>query len=144
MASGALQGDGDWGIQAFPMLRRLTRTLLLLVAVLGLMPGVNEAVEHLAEFIGHGHPAHSVPGEHDPLADEHGCTPVQHQCPCHEGQSVAHDSFTIGAARHAEWLTWMIGSDRARLPATNGRTPHAHDMLPRSAAHGPPTPPPNA
>jgi hypothetical protein len=126
------------------MLRRLVQTLLVLIAVVGLLPGVNEAVEHIAEFIEHGHLAHSVPGEHDPLADEHGCTPVQHQCPCHEGQSVAYDGVTVGAASHAEWLTWMIGSDSARLRATTARTPHANDMLPRPAAHGPPTPPPNA
>lgn len=126
------------------MLRRLARTLLLLLAVLGLVPGMYEAVEQIAELVEHGHPAHSVPGEHDPFADEHGCTPIQHQCPCHEGQSVAHYRYAVGAANHAEWLTWMMDVDHARLRATNARHSSVNDALPRSLAHGPPTPPPNA
>lgn len=127
-----------------PMLRRLARTLLLLLAVLGLLPGASQAMEQIAELIEHGHPAHSVPGEPDRFADEHGCTPIQHQCPCHEGQSVAYNRYAVGAANHAEWLTWMMDVDLARLRAMNARHPSVNDALPRSLAHGPPTPPPNA
>lgn len=127
-----------------PMFRRLTRTLLVFIAVLGLLPGVSEMVEHVAELIEHGHPAHSVPGEHDPLGDEHGCTPLQHQCPCHVGQSVAYYGYGVRAADHAEWLTWMIDRPMARRHATDGRHPSVDDTMPRPLAHGPPTPPPNA
>lgn len=126
------------------MLRRLARTLLLLLAVLGLLPGASQAMEQIAELIEHGHPAHSVPGEPDRFADEHGCTPLQHQCPCHEGQSVAQHGYSVGAANHAEWLTWMMDVDHARLRAMNARHSSVNDALPRSLAHGPPTPPPNA
>lgn len=70
------------------MIRRLSRNLLVLLAILGLLPGAGGLVEHVVELLAHGHAAHSVEGEHDPLADEHGCTPVQHHCPCHDGQSV--------------------------------------------------------
>ncbi len=126
------------------MFRRLARTLLLLVAVLGLLPGVSEAVEQLGELIEHGHPAHSVPGETDPLAGEHGCTPVQHQCPCHEGQSIALYSYTVGAMTSEHWLTWMMEADRVRVHATSSRTPASNDRLPILGANAPPTPPPNA
>jgi hypothetical protein len=126
------------------MLRRLARTLLVLVAVLGLLPGVNEALEHLGELIEHGHLAHSVPGEHDPFGEEHGCTPVQHQCPCHEGQSVAYSIYGVGAADHAEWLTWMMDADRARLRATSARGPIGNDLAPANRSTAPPTPPANA
>ena len=85
------------------MLRRLARNLLLLVAVLGLMPGVNEALEQAAELIEHGHPAHTVPGEAHPLAAEHGCTPVQHQCPCHQGQSVDMRGAVAGGPFAENW-----------------------------------------
>lgn len=126
------------------MFRRLARTLLLTLAVLGLIPGMNEAVEQLAELVGHGHLAHTVPDEHDPLADEHGCTPVQHHCPCHQGQTAGYHDYAAEAANSAQWLTWMLDADLAPRRATDPRRPHGNDELPRSSARGPPTPPPNA
>ena len=126
------------------MFRRLARTLLLTLAVLGLIPGMNEAVEQLVELAGHGHLAHSVPDGHDPLAGEHGCTPLQHHCPCHQGQTAGYHDYAVDAATAAAWLTWMVDGEFAPRPAPDRRQLNAHDDLPRSSARGPPTPPPNA
>ena len=126
------------------MLRRLARNLLLLVAVLGLMPGVNEALEQAAELIEHGHPAHTVPGEAHPLAAEHGCTPVQHQCPCHEGQSVDMRGAMAGGPSAENWLTWMLDAERVGRRPASARGPSGNDIAPANRSTAPPTPPANA
>lgn len=126
------------------VLRRLARRLLLLVAVLGLMPGVDEIVEQVAELAEHHHLAHSVPGEADPLGEEHGCSPVEHHCRCHQGQSVElRDSGRLGAGAPM-WLTWMLDMPGVRVRADNAASPGVSDRLAQSRANAPPTPPPNA
>ncbi|MFZ5480813.1 MAG: hypothetical protein ACOZNI_28895 [Myxococcota bacterium] len=126
------------------MLRRLARTLLLLVAALGLLPGVSEAAEQVAELVTHGHPAHSAPGEVDPLAGEHGCSPVEHRCPCHESQSLSLNGAYGAGAPAGAWLTWMLDADQARRRARSARRPATAELVAASRATGPPTPPPNA
>lgn len=74
------------------MLRRALRLLLVSFVILGLVPGSVEIVENVEHLVHDGHVAHSDAHEaavsaghetgHD-LGDEHGCTPLQHQCGCH-------------------------------------------------------------
>ncbi len=132
----------DAGYRMTIVVRRLFRTLFLLVGVLGLVPGANGALEQLVERIAHGHAAHSVAGEHDALAAEHGCTPLQHHCPCHESQSIALASFSQSPAAE-QWLTLMLEPDPVRYAAV-GRTPSSNDTQRAVGANAPPTPPPNA
>ncbi|MFZ5479470.1 MAG: hypothetical protein ACOZNI_22080 [Myxococcota bacterium] len=65
------------------MLRRLLRTLVLLLAVIGLCPGVSELVENLGELAEHGHFAHEVAEAPARAHAEHGCTAMSHGCGCH-------------------------------------------------------------
>ena len=126
------------------MLRRLARFLVLLVAVLGLMPGVDELAEQVGELIEHHHLAHSVPGEADPLGEEHGCTPVEHHCRCHQGQSFElRESGRIGAGAPM-WLTWMMETPGQRGRENSGTRLATDDLLAIYRANAPPTPPPNA
>lgn len=126
------------------MFRRLLTTVFALLALGGLLPGAREVVEHLGEWVEHGHLAHSEPGENDPYADEHGCSPIQHRCPCHEGQSVAVYALSAGANWSAEWLTWTLPRVHVRAvpPLINFVAESAPLYL--SRANAPPTPPPNA
>jgi len=126
------------------VIRRFAALVLVCLAVAGLLPGAREAIEHLGEWVEHGHLAHSIPGEHDPYADEHGCTPIQHRCPCHEGQSVAVYSLVAGANWSAEWLVWMLPSKAARAAVPAVQFARQTAPLYLSRANAPPTPPPNA
>lgn len=125
------------------MFRRFARILLPLMAILAMMPGFGEAVEHLAELLEHGHAAHTVVGEHDPLAAEHGCTPIQHQCPCHEAPPSSLVQRLAATQQAPMWLLWAEGPARAPQPGGKAWSPHADFPL-SSRAIAPPTPPPNA
>ena len=125
------------------MLVRLARRLLLLVAVLGLMPGFDAAMEALVELADHGHAAHSVPGEPDPLAEEHGCTPVEHHCPCHAAEPVLLGRAGQLAARPPEGLALHL-DPRPPRRAPARRAPLGPDARRLTRATAPPTPPPNA
>ena len=69
--------------------RLLKRRLLVALLALSILPGWTELLENLEHLLHDGHLAHSV--QHDDVAvdeghegaDEHGCTPMAHQCGCH-------------------------------------------------------------
>lgn len=124
------------------MFIRLARTLLLLLAVLGMMPGVEELVEQLAERIVHGHPAHSTPGEPDLFCAEQDCGPCTGPaCACHAVPSVVTDS-SGGSWLSPSWLAFV------ERPGTHRNSAPSHPPAPETRfsfpAQGPPTPPPNA
>ena len=127
------------------MLRRLARTLLLLVTVFGILPGGEFFVEQLVELVGHGHLAHTVPGEPDPFAAEHGCGPTEQNCQCpHAQASTAHGRSEAGAFPTDHWLTWMLDAERAGRRPASERRHFEHDRVPANLATAPPTPPANA
>ena len=115
------------------------------MTLLGLMPGVNEALEQVTELVAHGHPAHSVPGEADPLAAEHGCSPSQHACPCHESQASSMQAKAeAGAFPTDHWLTWMVDAERVGRRPASARRVSGNDRVPANLSTAPPTPPANA
>ena len=128
-----------------PMIRRFLRHLLILVSVLGILPGSELLVEHVSELVRHGHPAHSVPGEADPRAAEHGCSPIQHACPCHHSQaSSTQAKAQAGAFPTDHWLTWMLDAERVGRRPASARGPSGNDIAPANRSTAPPTPPANA
>lgn len=127
------------------MIWRCARNLLAFVAFLGLLPGFNLVVEQLAELVQHGHLAHTVRGEADPLGEEHGCNPIEHHCPCHRGgQSAELGRLVDGGTVAPLWLTWMIDFPDPRRRHLSQDWPRATDRLVASRSTAPPTPPPNA
>src|SRR5690349_14782360 len=69
--------------------RRTLRMLLCMLVVLGLVPGATELVENLEHILHDGHLRHGETHElaHAdescaPETDEHGCTPLSHDCGC--------------------------------------------------------------
>ena len=89
------------------VLRRLFRAWLVALAVFAAIPGSAEALEQLVELVGHGHPAHSVPGEADRFCIEH-----EDVAPCSGPTCGCHASPIVVAAMQAEfgwrdgWLLW--------------------------------------
>ena len=127
------------------MLRRLLRHLVLLIAVFGLMPGAERALEQVIELVGHGHFAHTVPGEPDPFAAEHGCTPAEPNGSCgHSQASAMQAKAEAGAFPGDRWLTWMMDSERAGRRPASVRHPLTNDVAPANRSTAPPTPPANA
>lgn len=127
------------------MFRRLARAVVVLVALLGILPGGEMIVEHLVELAGHGHLAHSVPGEVDPFAAEHGCSPAEQNCSCpHAQASTDAGRAEAGAYPLAVWTTWMLDAERAGRRPTSARQRAENDRLPANHANAPPTPPANA
>lgn len=127
------------------MLRRLARTLLLLSVVLGILPGADLVVEQVVELVGHGHFAHSVPGEPDPFAAEHGCGPAEPNCSCpHAQPSTAQGKVQAGAFPTDHWLTSMLDAERAGRRPASARRQAEHDRIPANRSTAPPTPPANA
>lgn len=126
------------------VIRRFAVLVLTCLALAGIIPGAREALEQVGEWVEHGHLAHSAPGERDAGADEHGCTPIQHRCPCHEGQSVAVYGLPSGANWSAEWLMWMLPRSPARAMVPVGQFVRPATTEYVSRANAPPTPPPNA
>lgn len=127
------------------MLRRLARTLLLLAAVFGILPGGEMVVEQVTELAGHGHFAHSVPGEVDPFAAEHGCGPAEQNCSCpHAQPTTAQGRAEAGAFPMDNWLTWMLDAQRAGRRPASARQFGENDRVPANLSTAPPTPPANA
>ena len=127
------------------MLRRLARNLLLLVAVFGIFPGGEMVLEQVTELLGHGHFAHTVPGEADPFAAEHGCTPAEQNCSCpHAQPSTAQGRAEAGAFPTDNWLTWMLDAERIGRRPASARGPSGNDIAPANRSTAPPTPPANA
>lgn len=124
---------------------RLARLLVLLSVVFGILPGGELLLEQVVELVGHGHFAHSVPGEADPFAAEHGCGPTESNCSCpHAQPSTSQGRSEAGAFPTDHWLTWMLDAERlGRRPASARRHPE-HDRVPANLATAPPTPPANA
>jgi hypothetical protein len=118
-------------------LRLLLRKLLTLFLVVSLLPGLPEIVESLEHLLHDGHMPHSEQHEsekyaesHDQgLDEEHGCTPMSHNCGCHMSVLgiLADGSLEIGRP---------ILMPEAR--------PFGTDSTPISRANAPPTPPPIA
>ncbi len=127
------------------MIRRLLRTLLILVSVLGILPGSELLVEQVTELLGHGHFAHTVHGEADPFAAEHGCGPAEQNCPCPHAQlTTAQGRAEAGAFPTDHWLTWMLDAERAGRRPASARHPGGNDIAPANRSTAPPTPPANA
>jgi hypothetical protein len=118
-------------------LRLLLRKLLTLFLVVSLLPGLAEIVESLEHLLHDGHMPHSEQHEsekyaeyHDQgLDEEHGCTPMSHNCGCHT--SVL-GILADGSMTHPR-----------RVPTTE-RWPSGTESTPLSRANAPPTPPPIA
>lgn len=125
------------------MLPAFLRSLMLLVALLGLLPGVNEALEHVAELVQHGHVAHSSGDEHHALEGEHGCTPVQHHCGCHATQSATLADLGAWAAYPQGTTVWLVPTPPPAGDSTPSSPLLRDDRAPRTRALTPPTPPPN-
>lgn len=127
------------------MIRRFLLTLLILVSVLGILPGSELLVEQVSELVRHGHPAHSVPGESDPFAAEHGCGPAEQNCPCPHAQlTTAQGKAEAGAFPTDPWLTWMLDAERAGRRHASARRASGNDIAPANRSTAPPTPPANA
>lgn len=81
-------------------MRLLLRHLLTLALCVALMPGWIELLENLEHLVHDGHLAHPADhvahadhdheqaDAHEALEAEHGCTPMQHDCPCHASVPV--------------------------------------------------------
>lgn len=131
-------------VSARVVVLRLLRTLVVFAAMVGIVPGAEEILEQVAELAQHGHPAHSVPEDLNHSV-EHGCTPVQHACPCHESAPTTGTTASVTLTATAEWLTLMIeGPAELRSPDELRRRMNRADLDPSSRATAPPTPPPNA
>ncbi len=125
------------------VIRHVLQTLLALLLVIGLVPGLAELVEQAVELAHHGHFAHSVEGEHVPDHAENGCTPVQHTCGCHTNSPSSSLSLTTEQPRFLDGLLWSIPGRAVRRAALDH--PRLPELLaPTSWAAAPPTPPPNA
>ncbi|HND34655.1 MAG TPA: hypothetical protein PLA94_31845 [Myxococcota bacterium] len=123
------------------MFLRLARCLLLLLAVLGMMPGVEELVEELAEQIAHGHPAHSSPHEPDLFCAEQDCGPCSGPaCACHAVPSAVAENTKVDWLSPS-WLTFIEASANSQPPRP--RHPDRPALRFDFPAPGPPTPPPN-
>lgn len=130
---------------ARPMIRRLLRALLMLVSVFGILPGSVLLVEQVTELLGHGHFAHSVPGEPDPFAAEHGCGPAEQNCQCPHAQlTTAQAKAEADAFPTDHWLTWMLDAERAGRRTAAARRVSSNDIAPANRSTAPPTPPANA
>lgn len=124
---------------------RLARLLVLLSVVFGILPGGELLLEQVVELAGHGHFAHSVPGEADPFAAEHGCGPTESNCSCpHAQPSTSQGRSEAGAFPTDHWLTWMLDAERAGRRPASARRRAEHDRVPANRATAPPTPPANA
>lgn len=124
---------------------RLARILVLLSAVFGILPGTALLVEQVVELAGHGHLAHTVPGEPDPFAAEHGCTPSEQNCSCpHAQPTTAQVRSEVGAFPTDHWLTWVLDAERAGRRPASARRRAEHERVPAHLATAPPTPPANA
>ncbi len=126
------------------MLPRLLRTLLALLLILGLVPGLGEVVEQVVELASHGHFAHSLASERGPDHVETGCTPVHHTCPCHEGAPTTAAGLRMEQPRFEDWLTSMIRADELPRPSSPDHARPPELLAPTNQATAPPTPPPNA
>ena len=125
------------------MIRRALQTLLALLLVIGLVPGLAELVEQAVELAHHGHFAHSIAGEQVPDHAETGCTPVQHTCGCHPSSPGSTLSLTTEQPRFLDGLLWSIPGRAVRRAALDH--PRLPELLaPTSWAAAPPTPPPHA
>lgn len=132
-------------LSARHVIRRLARTLLLLATVFGILPGGEMVVEQVTELARHGHPAHSVPGEPDPFAAQHGCSPAEQNCSCpHAQPTTAHGKAEAGAFPQDHWLTWMLESERAARRPASARRQVENEVAPANRSTAPPTPPANA
>lgn len=113
--------------------------------MLGMLPGTELLVEHVVELVGHGHLAHTVAGEADPFAAEHGCSPAEPNCSCPHAQPTTTQSRSeAGAFPTDHWLTWVLDAERAGRRPASARRQGEHDRIPANRATAPPTPPANA
>lgn len=119
-------------------MRHALRQLLTLLVGLSLMPGWGELLENLEHVVHDGHLAHAVlvahaddeAHGHEALEAEHGCTPVQHTCPCH----VSVPALAPEGAALPEPVRVAVRRDR----------PPVRDDRPLQRAQAPPLPPPRA
>lgn len=114
------------------------KLLLSLVLVVSLTPGWGELLENLEHLLHDGHLAHfsqhmeTEDGGIDEHAatDEHGCTLLSHNCPCHVSVPAI---FTAREGLPTVLLPWTEGVDNPWLE-------RHHSVW----ANGPPTEPPRA
>lgn len=123
-------------------IRRMFHQFVLLLSLIGLMPGVDLLIEQAAELIGHGHLAHST-GEPDPLAAEHGCTPTDHHCACAHAAGASLAPRLNPTAHPPRVAPWGLVLTLSRRQSKRARTLAAADRSPAHRATAPPTPPPD-
>lgn len=127
------------------MLRRLLRTLVVLVAALGILPGSELLIENASELIGHGHFAHSARDKAEPFNAEHGCSPAERNCPCPHAQlTMAQGKAEVAAFPQDHWLTWTLDVERAGRRSDSIRRFRGSDVAPANRSTAPPTPPAKA
>jgi hypothetical protein len=100
-------------------LRRVLRVVLCAAALLGLVPGGEEAVEALVHVVHDGHLPHSA--THDEAAEdercrdgEHRCTPFDHHCGCCASAAALPTAAPVAAVRR------VPASEVARAPQDRG------------------------
>jgi len=116
-------------------LRSLLRRLIAITVAVLMLPGLTEILESVEHLVHDGHLPHSEQHEvelasedHDAtLGDEHGCTPISHQCGCHVSAPAI---LAAATALHP----------RAPMPVV--RRPMFDEQTPLTRANAPPTPPP--
>ncbi len=118
-------------------LRLLLRKILTLLLVVSLLPGLSEIVENVEHLLHDGHLPHSeqhdsekyAESHEDGLDEEHGCTPMSHNCGCHASAPAILAESCVVVKRVT------VGVE--------GR-PIAPEQIPAHRANAPPTPPPIA
>lgn len=63
----------------------MRQRLIALVLLLAVTPFASELVEWGVHAVTHGDFAHGGDPSHEEGPDEHGCTPLLHNCGCHKG-----------------------------------------------------------
>jgi hypothetical protein len=108
--------------------RLLKRPLLAALLALTILPGWPELLENVEHLLHDGHLAHSA--QHDDVAaneghddvDEHGCSPMAHQCPCHVSMQAVltarqdADEDTLGLDEVRGFTAPMSPQERAIPP----------------------------
>lgn len=118
-------------------MRALLRKLLAMMLAVSLLPGLVELAESVEHMLHDGHLPHSeqhelveaTEGHAQGDSDEHGCTPMTHNCGCHVSSPA---------------VVGEVANLTVRRTSTPERRGVAAEHLLTSRANAPPTPPPIA
>lgn len=110
-------------------LSRLMRAWMCALLVFGLLPATDELVESVVHLAHDGHLPHS--DEHEQSAadevcgesDEHGCSPLAHQCDCCTSLAALPPAAPAPATSDAPMATEVHRTTRDRGPPSDGVKP---------------------